>query len=138
MIFVFMLATFVGFQSGEDLADHYAAADLFAFASKTETFGNVVLEAMASGLPAVVLAAGGPAEIVHHGRDGLALDPEAPPSAFADALVGLCEDRPRRLALAESARSFACSQGWDRIMMTLRDRYASHIAATDREPAPIA
>ena len=42
-----------------------------------------------------------------------------------------------KLALAELARSYACSQSWERIMMTLRDRYASHIAATDREPAPI-
>jgi glycosyltransferase involved in cell wall biosynthesis len=44
-------ARFVGYRGGEDLADHYASADLFAFASLTETFGNVVLEALASGLP---------------------------------------------------------------------------------------
>ncbi len=49
------IARFVGYRTGEDLADHYAAADLFAFASVTETFGNVVLEAMASGLPVVAV-----------------------------------------------------------------------------------
>ena len=52
-------ARFVGYRTGEDLADHYAAGDLFAFSSLTETFGNVVLEAMASGLPVVALKAGG-------------------------------------------------------------------------------
>ncbi len=49
------VARFVGYRKGEDLADHYAASDLFAFPSRTETFGNVVLEAMSSGLPVVAL-----------------------------------------------------------------------------------
>ena len=53
-------ARFVGYQTGQALADHYAACDLFAFASRTETFGNVILEAMASGLPVVAVRAGGP------------------------------------------------------------------------------
>ena len=56
-------ARFVGYRTGDDLADHYASCDLFAFASLTETFGNVVLEAMASGLPVVALRAGGPRPI---------------------------------------------------------------------------
>ncbi|MFO0951411.1 MAG: glycosyltransferase [Isosphaeraceae bacterium] len=51
-------AVFAGYRTGEELADHFAAADLFAFSSSTETFGNVVLEAMASGLPVVAAPAG--------------------------------------------------------------------------------
>ena len=57
-------AIFVGYKAGEELADHYAACDLFAFASLTETFGNVVLEALASGLPVVAVRAGGPGDTV--------------------------------------------------------------------------
>src|SRR5262249_60401323 len=63
-------ARFVGYRSGDDLADHYAAADLFAFTSLTETFGNVILEAMASGLPVVALRAGGVGDIVVPGENG--------------------------------------------------------------------
>jgi glycosyltransferase involved in cell wall biosynthesis len=117
------MARFVGFRSGEELADHYAAADVFAFASRTETFGNVVLEALASGLPAVVLADGGPAEIVQHGETGLAIPPNAPPSTFADALLALAEDAALRHHLAENARQYARSQSWEQIMGSLRERY---------------
>ena len=53
------IAHFAGYRQGADLADHYAAGDLFAFASRTETLGNVVLEAMSSGLPVVALGPAG-------------------------------------------------------------------------------
>ena len=62
------VAHFAGYRQGADLADHYAAGDLFAFASLTETLGNVVLEAMSSGLPVVALKAGGVSETVQSGR----------------------------------------------------------------------
>src|SRR5690606_14973764 len=123
--------------SGEELADHYAAADLFAFASRTETFGNVVLEAMASGLPAVVIAAGGPLEIVQHGETGLAIEPDEPPSTFAEALLAIVDDPRLRLRMAENARSYARSQSWEEIMGTLRGRYASVVGSAVAEAAPI-
>ncbi len=69
---------FVGYRSGDDLADHYAAADIFAFASVTETFGNVILEAMASGLPVVALRAGGWATSFCPALNGELLDPDQP------------------------------------------------------------
>ncbi|QDV33622.1 glycosyltransferase family 4 protein [Tautonia plasticadhaerens] len=131
------LATFVGFRSGDELADSYAAADVFAFASRTETFGNVVLEAMASGLPAVVLAEGGPAEIVRHGETGLAIDPDSPPSTFAGAILALAEDGPLRRRLAAQARDHARSQSWEQIMGTLRGRYEAILGAGSPAVAPI-
>lgn len=131
------LAAFVGVRSGDDLADHYAAADVFAFASRTETFGNVVLEAMASGLPAVVLAEGGPAEIVRNGETGLAINPNSPSSTFADAILALAEDGPLRRQLAGQAREYARSQGWEQIMETLRGRYEVILGVGPPAVAPI-
>ena len=98
-------ARFAGYRSGEDLADHYAAADLFAFASQTETFGNVILEAMASGLPVVALRAGGVADIVQPSITGFLIEPDAPPAHFAASLIALVDDVDLRHRIAESARS---------------------------------
>jgi len=125
-------ARFVGYRRGDDLADHYAAADLFAFSSVTETFGNVVLEALSSGLPVVALRAGGVADIVRPGEDGLLLEPEASPESFARALITFVDDPELRRSYAESARAYAVSQSWDAIMGALRNRYLDVIG---REPA---
>ena len=122
-------ARFVGYQRGEDLADHYAAADLFAFSSLTETFGNVVLEALASGLPVVALRAGGVGETVRNGETGALLDPAESPRAFADALVRYIDDAGLRRQTAEAARAYACRQGWDAIMAALRARYQGIVEA---------
>ncbi|GIW86824.1 MAG: glycosyl transferase [Isosphaeraceae bacterium] len=116
-------AAFVGYRSGEDLADHYAACDLFAFASRTETFGNVVLEAMAAGLPVVAVAAGGPAETVRDGETGLLVGSEEPPSGMAERLLRLVDDAELRSRMARAARSYAEQQSWDAIMLNLRERY---------------
>src|SRR6185437_1798510 len=109
-------ACFVGYRSGEDLADHYAAADLFAFSSLTETFGNVVLEALASGLPVVAIRAGGVGEIVRSGETGILIDPSSPPSQMSNALLGLADNPGLRHEMAESARSYALTQTWGAIM----------------------
>ena len=125
-------ARFAGYRVGDDLADHYAAADVFAFSSATETFGNVVLEAMASGLPVVALRAGGVGEIVRDGATGLLVDPDASPRTFADSLIRLADDADLRHRMAAAARAYAESQSWDAIMDELRERYAALI---DRAPA---
>ena len=122
-------ARFVGYRSGADLADHYAAADLFAFSSLTETFGNVILEAMASGLPVVALGAGGVADTVQPGLTGLLIDPEAPAQQFADALLALVDNPDRRRRTAEAAREYALSQTWSAIMEALRQRYLAILSA---------
>ena len=113
-------ARFVGYRSGQDLADHYAAADIFAFSSLTETFGNVVLEAMASGLPVVALRAGGVGETVRPGETGLLVEPSEPPDRLADALLSLIDRPDERVRMARAARRYAESQSWDAIMGGLR------------------
>lgn len=115
----------VGYKTGEDLADHYAACDLFAFASRTETFGNVVLEALASGLPVVAIREGGPAETIEHGVTGLLVEPNAPPEAMAKALLQLVRDDATRLAMSQAARAYALSRTWEVVMGKLRKRYAA-------------
>jgi glycosyltransferase involved in cell wall biosynthesis len=126
-------ARFVGYRSGDDLADHYAAADLFAFSSLTETFGNVVLEALASGLPIVALGAGGIGDIVQPGITGLLCAPDATVDEFAGAVKTLIDDTELRLRTAESARAYALTQSWDAIMDGLRERYLQVAAQAPAE-----
>jgi glycosyltransferase involved in cell wall biosynthesis/predicted metal-dependent phosphoesterase TrpH len=80
-------ATFLGWLSGQDLARAYASADAFLFASRTDTFGQVILEAQASGLPVVAVDAGGPASLIVSGETGLLSSPE--PEALAAALLAV-------------------------------------------------
>jgi glycosyltransferase involved in cell wall biosynthesis len=114
---------FAGYRRGEDLARYYSASDIFAFSSLTETFGNVVLEAMASGLPVVALAAGGVAETVQSGTTGILIAPAEAPSLFATSVLQLVEQPDERRRMAEAARNYALCQTWDAIMAGLRERY---------------
>ena len=126
-------ATFLGWRHGMDLARVYASADAFLFASRTDTFGQVVLEAQASGLPVVAVAEGGPLSLIEHGETGL-LAP-ADPRALADALLSvlsapLLAERLRRGALASvGGRTWAASM--ERLASGYR--VAMHQAAVARE-----
>ncbi|SIO67373.1 Glycosyltransferase involved in cell wall bisynthesis [Singulisphaera sp. GP187] len=131
-------ARFVGYRSGDDLADHYAAADVFAFSSLTETFGNVILEAMASGLPVVALRAGGVGNIVQPGVNGFLLEPDQSPEQFAETLIELVDDVALRQRLAQSARAFAVGKSWDAVMELLRQRYEKIISeVTPQDLSPV-
>lgn len=88
-------AVFAGTQRGEELARHYAAADLFVFPSRTDTFGLVVLEALASGLPVAAYPVTGPVDIIG-GTDAGVLDDDLQKAAVA--ALAIPRDRPRRLA----------------------------------------
>ncbi len=119
-------ATFLGWQSGDDLARTYASADLFLFASRTDTFGQVVLEAQASGLPVVAVAEGGPATLIEHGDTGLlvAADPRALAEAVAQIVGGpLLAEHLRRAALTAVR-----SRTWEAAMGRLADGYTRALA----------
>ena len=98
-------ATFLGWLAGDDLARAYASADVFLFASRTDTFGQVLLEAQASGLPAVAVAEGGPRELIEDGVTGT-LFPAGDPAALADALDRLFANRARWDERRDRARRF--------------------------------
>jgi 1,2-diacylglycerol 3-alpha-glucosyltransferase len=92
---------FTGFIPREELVDYYRAADLFVFASKTETQGLVLMEAMAAGLPAVVVRAMGVTDVVFDGETGV-LVPEDE-SLFAQTVIELLQDPQRRSQLHQGA-----------------------------------
>jgi len=91
---------------GRALATMFASADVFVLPSETETFGNVVLEAAASGVPAIVAAAGAAHEHVVDGATGLVVD-GGDPAAFARAILALFDDASRRVAMGHAARIHA-------------------------------
>jgi len=97
--------TFAGVCAHEDLPQHYRAADLFLFASETETQGLVLAEAAACGLPAVAVDAPGCAEVVHDGDTGVLT--KGDPSALAEAAIALLVDPARRAAMGLRARQLA-------------------------------
>jgi len=97
--------TFAGVCAHENLPQHYRAADLFLFASETETQGLVLAEAAACGLPAVAVNAPGCAEVVHDGDTGVLT--KGDPSALAEAAIALLVDPVRRAAMGLRARQLA-------------------------------
>jgi glycosyltransferase involved in cell wall biosynthesis len=100
-----------GFRRNADLSVAYASADLFVLPSATETFGKVLLEAMASGLPCIAAAAGGPLDLVEHGWNGWLVRPHDAP-ALAGALRALLTDLGQRRRLGLAARATAEARRW--------------------------
>ncbi|CAG9622440.1 glycosyltransferase family 4 protein [Sutcliffiella rhizosphaerae] len=122
--------TFTGFLSGNGLAEVYAASDLFVFPSATETFGNVVLESLASGTPVIAANAGGVKTIVQQGITGY-LCPEKNPHAFASSVTSLLLDKEKREEMAIAAREYALKQSWDAIFNRLLEDYQHALIQED-------
>ena len=133
-------AVFAGVQRGADLAAHYASADVFLFGSMTETFGNVVPEAMASGLAVLAYDHAAAGQLIRHGDNGLL--------ARLDDLAGFCAqarrlsgDLAQACALGLRARETAARLDWGRIVESVEDEYVSAMAdsapllATNWKPA---
>ncbi|MBN2161968.1 MAG: glycosyltransferase [Pontiellaceae bacterium] len=103
---------FTGYLYGEDLAKAYASADLFVFPSQTDTFGNVVLEAHACGLPAIVSDEGGPQEIVESHGSGLVVNARTPDAIF-EAMKRVVSDRALYETLQSNAVQKAIDSKWE-------------------------
>ena len=97
---------------GEDLARAYANMDLFVFPSQTDAFGNVVLEAMSSGVPSVVMRRGGPKFLIEHGVNGFVADGE---TDFIETVVRLLKNPHQISALGTAARCSAQAHSWERV-----------------------
>lgn len=114
---------FTGYLRGHDLAQAYAAADIFVFPAANETLGNVLLEAMASGLAVVAAASGGPLDIVHHNRNGLLFQPDSP-ADLAAKVAALLDDSLLQNQLAHRARHDAAQRDWATALDGLLENYA--------------
>ena len=112
-------AHFAGVLRGEALATAYADMDVLVFPSHTDTFGNVVLEALASGVPAVVTPDGGPKFTVRDGENGFVV----PDDGFAAAVVSLARDRERLAGFRRAARAYALTCSWDAVFDKVVEAY---------------
>jgi glycosyltransferase involved in cell wall biosynthesis/predicted metal-dependent phosphoesterase TrpH len=128
-------ATFLGWLGGEQLASAYASADAFLFCSSTDTYGQVILEAGASGLPVVAVAEGGPAALVENRHTGLLCRPHA--DHLAGALLQLASSPALRRQLGAAAAHAARGRSWERALGQLAAGYRRALeteAGTLRQP----
>jgi len=114
-------ATFLGWLSGEDLPRAYASADAFLFCSGTDTYGQVILEAAASGLPVVAVAQGGPATLIENRHTGLLCRPDA--DQIAGTLLQLASSPELRRQLGDAAARAARGRSWERSLGQLAAGY---------------
>jgi phosphatidylinositol alpha 1,6-mannosyltransferase len=123
---------FTGYLFGDDLAHAYASGDVFLFTGENETFGQVIQEAMASGLPAIVINQGGVVDLVEESRTGYICPPD--PREFASAVRTLRDDPALRLNMAHRARAIAESNPWEAVMAQLETYYREAVEINQRLP----
>ncbi|HEV7643025.1 MAG TPA: glycosyltransferase [Pyrinomonadaceae bacterium] len=129
-------AKFTGFLSGEDLAEAYANMDIFVFPSATDAFGNVVQEANASGVPAIVSDRGGPKFIIRHGVTGFIAES---PEEFSRYSLELLDDQEKLSKMKKAAREFAHERSWDSVFEKVYAAYGETlIIAEERKRAAAA
>jgi glycosyltransferase involved in cell wall biosynthesis/predicted metal-dependent phosphoesterase TrpH len=120
-------ATFLGWLEGEDLARAYASADIFLFCSTTDTYGQVVLEAGASGVPVVAIAEGGPASLVENRHTGMLCQPDA--DHIAGTVLQLAASPLLRRHLGASAVRAARDRSWEQALEQLATGYRRVLGA---------
>jgi glycosyltransferase involved in cell wall biosynthesis/predicted metal-dependent phosphoesterase TrpH len=123
-------ATFLGWLEGDALARAYASADIFLFCSTTDTYGQVVLEAGASGVPVVAVAEGGPASLVENRHTGMLCRPD--PDHVAGTVLQLAASPSLRRHLGASAVRAARERSWDRAMEQLAAGYERALGSPAR------
>lgn len=106
---------------GEALATAYANMDLFIFPSHTDTFGNVLLEALASGVPAIVTPDGGPCSFIRDGVTGRIV----PDTEFSSAISGILNNTRLHGEMRGAARSYAVTASWDSVFARVYAAYES-------------
>ena len=121
---------FTGYLLGDELAAAFASADIFTFTGAVETFGQVVQEAMASGLPSVVINEGGVGELVIEGETGYTCP--ADPAAFAAAVRTLRDEPALRAQMGFKARQIAEGRPWERVLAQLEGHYSEAIRLNQR------
>jgi glycosyltransferase involved in cell wall biosynthesis/predicted metal-dependent phosphoesterase TrpH len=112
---------FLGWLEGEELALAYASADIFLFPSRTDTFGQVILEAQASGVAVVAVAEGGPLSLIEDRVSGLLCPPEA--GALAQAVLELADSPLLRERLARAGLGAVAGRTWERALERLAEGY---------------
>jgi glycosyltransferase involved in cell wall biosynthesis/predicted metal-dependent phosphoesterase TrpH len=127
-------ATFFGWLDGDALAAAYASADVFLFASRTDTFGQVILEAQASGLPVVAVGEGGPAGLIQDRVTGCLCEPSA--EALGGAVAELAGEPAVARRLARAALAGVRGRTWERSMRQLGEGYAGALAGDAGVTAP--
>jgi glycosyltransferase involved in cell wall biosynthesis len=127
-------ATFLGWLEGDELPRAYASADMFAFPSATDTFGQVILEAQASALPVIAVAEGGPLSLLEDRVSGLLCRADA--RQLAAAMLELAASRPLRRRLAAAALVAARARTWERTLERLADGYQRALARHDAQRQP--
>ena len=119
-----MPARFTGYKDGDELAALYASADAFVFPSTTDTFGNVVLEAQASGIPVIVVKGSAPSENVVPDGTGLVVEPNSV-QALCHGMAGLARDASRRFAMGQAARAYMNGRGFQQAFEKLWAMYSA-------------
>lgn len=121
-LFAGQSVVFTGYLHGHELAQAYAAADVFVFPSANETLGNVVLEAMASGLPVITARSGGPLDIVDEEETGLMFAPDSQDELIT-AVHRLVHNPDLARRIGRAARAYAASRSWQQVLDKLLDDY---------------
>jgi glycosyltransferase involved in cell wall biosynthesis len=111
-------AVFAGVRTGTDLAAHYASGDLFLFPSLTETYGNVTLEAMASGLAVVAFDYAAAGELIESGVNGVVV-PRGERESFVSCAATLAAEPTRLREIGERARATCAEHSWERVVQQL-------------------
>lgn len=115
-------AYFTGFITGDELSRAYSSSDIFLFPSETETFGNVTLEAMSSGLPCIVADATGSRSLVESGVNGFLAAPRDT-KAFANCVIKVVEDKDLLSEMSKAARQKALVYSWENVNNKLLENY---------------
>ncbi|MBN1153612.1 glycosyltransferase family 1 protein [candidate division KSB1 bacterium] len=119
-------AHFTGYLHNEDLSRLFASSDIFVFPSTTETFGNVILEAYASGIPVVSVDKGGVADLIKHGETGF-IAKSNNPADFAKHVRTILTDAEKRRLLGANAKRYSAEFNWDYINKKLIQSYQETI-----------